>query len=90
MAIAQTLKTYRWRALGLLVASLFLAVALLSTVKRVAPLNWAWYGTTNLDGDGIGLGGYDAVAYFDGKKSLGRSEHSVKHEGATYWSPFVK
>jgi YHS domain-containing protein len=48
---------------------IFIAVVILlvggfATVKKVSPVSWGWWGTTNTS-SGLALKGYDPVAYFD-------------------------
>lgn len=48
-----------------------------------APVLFAASETVNAD-DGLGAGGYDLVAYFDGKAVEGKAEHSTEVGGVTY------
>ena len=45
------------------VAVLVVIVAAFTTVKKVSPVGWGWWGTTNTS-SGLALKGYDPVSYF--------------------------
>lgn len=67
---------------------LLLAAALLSTgLSHVMPASLAiaeGY-ELNIDEQGLGIHGYDPVAYFtDGKAIAGKAEFAAQHGGATY------
>ncbi len=48
-------------------------------------LAWA-SGPVNVDASGVAIHGHDPVAYFvDGKAVMGRAEHALSIDGATYW-----
>lgn len=47
----------------MVVAVLLVLVVTFATVKRVSPLSWGLWGTTNTN-SGIALEGFDAVSYF--------------------------
>ena len=66
------------------IAMLVIAVASFSTIKRVSPISWGWWGMTNTH-SGVALDGYDAVAYFDDGQALqGASEFSLDWADATW------
>ena len=66
------------------IAILVIAVASFATVKRVSPIGWGMWGTTNTL-SGVALDGYEAVAYFDdGQASQGDSEFSFEWADATW------
>jgi YHS domain-containing protein len=73
-----------WRFYRVAFVSTFLVVAVVaglpypahSSVHRVAPVNAT---------DGVGLKGYDPVAYFaDGQPTMGISQYSFQWKGITY------
>ena len=39
----------------------------------------------NVDGQGVAIGGYDPIAYFEGTPAQGSPEHAARYGGATYW-----
>ena len=68
----------------LVVALLVIAVAF-ATVKRVSPLGWGLWGTTDTT-DGVALEGFDAVSYYgaDGPQA-GSEDFSAVHADATWY-----
>ena len=50
--------------LGIAVTVIIIAVITFATVKKVSPVGWGLWGTTNT-ASGVALRGYDPVAYFD-------------------------
>ena len=54
------------------------------TVKKVSPVGWGWWGDTNTS-DGVGLKGYDPVAYFNSSEpKKGSAEFTKEWEGVTW------
>ena len=39
----------------------------------------------NVDPEGVAIGGYDPISYFDGTPARGAAEHAARYGGATYW-----
>jgi hypothetical protein len=54
--------------IGIIVVLLLAAVAFM-IVKKVSPVGWGWWGTTNTS-SGVALGGYDPVSYFEAGEPL--------------------
>lgn len=66
------------------VAVLIVAIAGFATVKKVSPVGWGWWGTTNTS-SGVALQGYDPVSYFDGESpSKGSDQHAFDWNGASW------
>ena len=60
---------------GIAVTVLIIAVVAFMTVKKVSPVGWGWWGTTNTV-SGVALHGHDPVGYFDqGSAVMGSNEH---------------
>ena len=69
---------------GIAVTVLVLAVVAFATVKKVSPVAWGWWGTTNTS-SGVTLHGHDPVAYFDqGLAVPGSAEHSYEWRDAVW------
>ena len=64
-------------------ALLLVAVGAFTSVKKVSPMSWGWYGNVNQT-DGLALGGYDPVAYRAGGPTAGSAEHFADWDGATW------
>ena len=59
-------------------------VGSVATVKKVSPVSWGWWGTTNTS-SGVALHGHDPVAYFDGAAAeLGSADFSHTWADATW------
>ncbi|WP_216821501.1 YHS domain-containing (seleno)protein [Tabrizicola sp. TH137] len=70
--------------LGAALAALMGAVQLTPSVALAYDVTSA--SPVNVDAQGVGLRGYDPVAYFtEGAPAVGNSDFSAEHEGATYW-----
>lgn len=68
----------------MVVAVLIILVATFATVKRVSPLSWGIWGTTNTN-SGVALQGFDAVSYFsEGDPLQGDSEFSFTFADAEW------
>lgn len=39
----------------------------------------------NVDSEGVAIGGYDPISYFEGTPARGSAEHAARFGGATYW-----
>lgn len=39
----------------------------------------------NIDPNGVAIGGYDPISYFEGAPSRGDAAHAARYGGATYW-----
>ena len=62
------------------VAVVLVIVAVFMGVKKVSPVSWGWWGTTNVS-SGVALKGHDPVAYFTASAPVaGDSDHA--HEWA--------
>jgi hypothetical protein len=58
------------------IAVIVVIVGAFSTVKKVSPVAWGWWGATNTS-SGVALKGYDPVAYFQASAPVqGRDEFS--------------
>jgi hypothetical protein len=69
----------------LIVVVLLVIVVAFATVKRVSPLSWGLWGTTNTT-EGIALNGFDAVSYFEADGPLAGSENfSAVHADASWY-----
>ncbi|MCH8303484.1 MAG: hypothetical protein IH912_12090, partial [Proteobacteria bacterium] len=63
---------------GIAVTVLIIGVVAFATVKKVSPVGWGWWGTTNT-ASGIALHGHDPVGYFDqGSAVMGSNEHTFE------------
>lgn len=72
----------KYTIIGFLV--LLVLVGTFATVKKVSPLSWGWWGTTNT-ASSVALKGHDAVAYFkDGAAALGDSQFSHEYADAIW------
>jgi hypothetical protein len=59
-------------------------VASFMTVKKVSPVGWGWWGTTNVSA-GVALKGSDPVAYFETASTVaGDPAHSYEWADATW------
>ena len=59
-------------------------VASFMTVKKVSPVSWGWWGTTNVSA-GVALKGSDPVAYFETASTIaGDPAHSYEWADATW------
>ena len=59
-------------------------VVTFATIKKVSPVSWGWWGTTNVS-SGVSLKGHDAVAYFEtALPVMGDDEFSYEWADATW------
>lgn len=66
------------------IAVIVLLVGTLATVKKVSPVSWGWWGTTNTS-SGVALHGHDPVVYFDeATAKLGNANYSHVWADATW------
>jgi YHS domain-containing protein len=66
------------------IAVIVLLVGGFATVKKVSPVSWGWWGTTNTS-SGVAMKGYDPVAYFDtGAPVKGVADYSTEWANATW------
>ena len=49
---------------GIAVTVLIIGIVAFATIKKVSPVDWGWWGTTNTS-SGVALHGHDPVGYFD-------------------------
>ncbi len=69
---------------GIAVTVLIIAVIAFMTVKKVSPVGWGWWGTTNTSA-GVALHGHDPVGYFDERRPVtGSSKHAFEWRDATW------
>ncbi len=69
---------------GIAVTFIIIAIVAFATVKKVSPVGWGMWGTTNT-ASGVALHGHDPVAYFDqGSTVMGSSEHSFEWNEAVW------
>ena len=69
---------------GIAVTVLIIAVVAFMTVKKVSPVGWGWWGTTNT-ASGVALHGHDPVDYFDqGSAVMGSNEHTFEWRDAVW------
>ncbi len=69
---------------GIAVTVLIIAVVAFMTVKKVSPVGWGWWGTTNT-ASGMALHGHDPVDYFDqGSAVMGSNEHTFEWRDAVW------
>ena len=69
---------------GIAVTVLVFAILAFATIKKVSPVGWGLWGTTNTD-SGVALQGYDPVAYFDqGAAVMGSAEHTFEWGDAVW------
>ena len=69
---------------GIAVTVLVIAVVAFMTVKKVSPVGWGWWGTTNT-ASGIALHGHDPVGYFDqGSAVMGSNEFTFEWRDAVW------
>ena len=69
---------------GIAVAVIVVAILSFATVKKVSPVGWGFWGTTNTS-SGVALHGYDPVAYFeDGSPVSGNDEYTLEWHDATW------
>ena len=69
---------------GIAVTIIIIAIVAFATVKKVSPVGWGMWGTTNT-ASGVALHGHDPVAYFDqGSAVMGSSEHSFEWNEAVW------
>ena len=68
----------------IVIALVAIGIAVFVTVNKVSPVGWGWWGTTNTR-DGVALGGYDPVSYFEaGQPGEGSDEHSYEWADAIW------
>ena len=66
------------------VAVVLVAVVAFTTSKKVSPLSWGWWGTTNNE-SGIAVGGNDAVSYFSaGGPVIGNDDYTYQWADVTW------
>ena len=69
---------------GIAVTVLIIAVVAFMTVKKVSPVGWGWWGTTNT-ASGMALHGHDPVDYFDqGSAVIGSNEYTFEWRDAVW------
>lgn len=69
---------------GAAVAILIVAIGSFATVKKVSPVGWGWWGTTNTS-SGVALKGYDPVAYFTAAAPQQGSDRHTFEWGDAVW-----
>jgi hypothetical protein len=62
------------------VAVVIVVFAVFMGVKKVSPVSWGWWGTTNVSSD-VALKGHDPVAYFAASEPLA-GDPDIAHEWA--------
>ena len=66
------------------VSILVIGVIAFATVKKVSPVGWGLWGTTNTS-SGVAIHGHDPVAYFaEGSAEMGSSEHTFEWRDAVW------
>ncbi len=66
------------------IAVILVLVAGFATIKKVSPVSWGVWGSTNTSG-GVALRGYDPVSYFnEGAPLQGSGEHVFNGSDATW------
>jgi len=70
--------------LGIVVALLIIAILSFTTVKKVSPVGWGLWGTTNTS-SGVALKGYDPVAYFTEHAPVQGSDKLTVEWGEAMW-----
>ena len=65
---------------GIAVSILIVLIIAFTTVKKVSPVGWGWWGTTNTS-SGVAVHGHDPVSYFDQDAPLAGSDEFT-HEWA--------
>ena len=69
---------------GIAVAVLIIGVVTFATVKKVSPVGWGLWGTTNTS-SGVALHGHDPLGYFDqGSAVMGSDEHTFEWRDAVW------
>lgn len=69
---------------GIAVTVLVIVVVAFATVKKVSPVGFGWWGTTNTN-SGIALHGHDPVGYFDEATAvMGSSEYAYEWQDAVW------
>ena len=67
------------------VALVIVLVGTFATVKKVSPLSWGWWGTTNT-AEGLALKGYDPVEYLNSAAATpGNNAHTSEWGDATWY-----
>jgi YHS domain-containing protein len=84
MARQQGLGIDMKKYLSIGIAVVLALVITFATVKKVSPVGWGMWGTTNVS-SGVALKGHDPVAYFNSAiATVGNSEHSFDFADATW------
>ena len=61
---------------GIVGAIIVVGIVAFATIKKVSPVGWGWWGTTNT-ASGVALHGYDPVAYFEqGSATVGNDQYT--------------
>ncbi len=72
------------KILSIAVSVIIIAILAFATVKKVSPVGWGWWGSTNTS-SGIALHGHDPISYFDGGSPvLGSAEFTFEWGDATW------
>ena len=84
MSVRGWVRGHKWAAgAGAAMMVVVGLLAVFSVSNRVSPVGWGWYGESNAP-DGLGLGGYDPVAYRSGAAKPGETTHQAVHNGVTW------
>jgi YHS domain-containing protein len=69
---------------AIVIAVIVVGILGFTTVKKVSPIGWGWWGTTSTT-SGVALEGHDPVAYFEnGAATLGDTDISYEYRDATW------
>lgn len=70
--------------LAIALAVLVIGVVGFAIVKKVSPVGWGWWGTTNTS-SGVALRGFDPVAYFTSGSPVSGSDEFTYQWGDATW-----
>ena len=69
---------------GIAIVLILVAVGGFATMKKISPVSWGWWGTTNTE-SGVALRGYDPVAYFEQETPVLGSDELTHEWGDATW-----